>query len=117
MVAIIFQGLLALLFILSATFESVLIFSSFVLGVNTLFSVLGVFVLRWRRMNIAGAYKTFAYPFAPLVYLGVTLWTLVYVLISRPIEGWIGVGMIILGGGLYYLSSYLSNDKAQDSGR
>ena len=46
MTAIIFQGLLALIFILSATFESVLIFSSFVLGVNTLFSVLGVFVLR-----------------------------------------------------------------------
>jgi len=113
MTAIIFQGLLAILFILSATFESVLIFSSFVLGVNTLFSVLGVFVLRWRKMNIAGAYKTFAYPFAPLIYLGVTLWTLVYVLISRPIEGWIGVGMIIVGALIYFLSA----DKAQDSGR
>jgi len=121
MTAIIFQGLLALIFIVSATFESVLIFSSFVLGVNTLFSVLGVFLLRWRKMNIAGAYKTFAYPFAPLIYLGVTLWTLAYVLISRPIEGWIGVAMISLGGGLYYLSSSLSSNlpanKAQDSGR
>jgi len=105
MTAIIFQGLLALLFILSSTFESVLIFSSFVLGVNTLFAVLGVFVMRWKKLGIAGAYKTFGYPFAPLVYLSVTLWTLVYVLISRPMEGWIGMAVITVGGLLYKLSA------------
>ena len=104
MTAILFQGLLALLFILSSTFESVLIFSSFVLGVNTLFAVLGVFVMRWKKLGIAGAYKTFGYPFAPLVYLGVTLWTLVYVLISRPMEGGIGVAVITAGGLLYKFS-------------
>jgi len=113
MIAIIFQGALALVFIVSATFESVLIFSSFVLGVNTLFSVIGVFVLRWKKMNIKGAYKTFAYPFAPLVYLSVTLWTLIYVLISRPIEGWIGVAMIAAGAVLYYFSA----NRSHDSGR
>jgi APA family basic amino acid/polyamine antiporter len=111
--AVIFQGLLALFFILTATFESVLIFASFVLGVNTLFSVLGVFVLRFKKLNIQGAYKTFAYPLAPLIYLGVTLWTLTYVLLSRPQEGWMGIGVIIVGAGIYYLSA----DKAQDSGR
>lgn len=105
MSAIIFQGLLALLFILSSTFESVLVFSSFVLGVNTLFAVLGVFVLRWKNHSVAGAYRTFAYPFAPLIYLSVTLWTLVYVLLSRPMEGWIGVAMIVVGGLLYKVSA------------
>lgn len=113
MIAIVFQGALALVFIVSATFESVLIFSSFVLGVNTLFSVIGVFVLRWKKMNIKGAYKTFAYPFAPLTYLSVTLWTLIYVLISRPIEGWIGIAMIAVGAVLYYFSA----DRSQDSSR
>jgi APA family basic amino acid/polyamine antiporter len=111
--AVIFQGLLALFFILTATFESVLIFASFVLGVNTLFSVLGVFVLRFKKLNIQGAYKTFAYPIAPLIYLGVTLWTLTYVLLSRPQEGWMGIGIIAFGAVIYYLST----DKAQDSGR
>ena len=105
MTAIFFQGTLAVIFIISATFESVLVFSSFVLGVNTLFAVLGVFVMRWKKLNIEGAYKTFAYPFAPLIYLSVTLWTLTYVLISRPIEGWIGIAMIAAGGLLYRLSA------------
>ena len=112
--AIIFQGLLAVAFIISATFESVLIFSSFVLGINTLFSVLGVFVLRFKKLNIPGAYKTTGYPVAPLVYLTVTLWTLAYVLISKPTEGLIGLGIISLGGLVYFLSA---NKTEQDSGR
>jgi len=112
--AVLFQGILAVFFIISATFESVLIFSSFVLGVNTLFSVLGVFVLRYKKLNMAGAYKTFAYPLAPLIYLSVTLWTLAYVLISRPQEGLLGLGIIALGATIYFLST----DKTeQDSGR
>ncbi|MGB2042207.1 MAG: APC family permease, partial [Porticoccaceae bacterium] len=48
--AVLFQGALAMFFIVSATFESVLIFSSFVLAINTLFSVLGVFVLRFKKL-------------------------------------------------------------------
>ena len=112
--AVLFQGVLAVFFIISATFESVLIFSSFVLGVNTLFSVLGVFVLRYKKLNIAGAYKTFAYPVAPLIYLSVTLWTLAYVLISRPQEGLLGLGIIALGATIYFLSA---DKTAQDSGR
>jgi len=112
--AVLFQGVLAVFFIISATFESVLIFSSFVLGVNTLFSVLGVFVLRYKKLNIAGAYKTFAYPAAPLIYLSVTLWTLAYVLISRPQEGLLGLGIIALGATIYFLSA---DKTAQDSGR
>ena len=112
--AILFQGMLAIFFIVSATFESVLIFSSFVLGINTVFSVLGVFVLRYKKLNITGAYKTFAYPIAPLIYLGVTLWTLVYVLLARPQEGLMGLGIIVAGAVIYYLSA---DKTAQDSGR
>jgi APA family basic amino acid/polyamine antiporter len=108
--AIICQGILALFFILSSTFESVLVFSSFVLGVNTLFAVLGVFILRLRKLGIKGAYRTFAYPVAPLSYLGITLWTLIYVLLSRPQEGWLGLAIIALGAVIYAASA-----QSQDS--
>jgi APA family basic amino acid/polyamine antiporter len=111
--AVVFQGGLAVFFILSATFESVLIFSSFVLGINTLFAVLGVFVLRYKRLNIPGAYKTFAYPLAPLIYLSVTVWTLAYVLISRPQEGLLGLGIIALGAVTYILSDRANKTRNQ----
>jgi APA family basic amino acid/polyamine antiporter len=112
-VAIIFQSGLAVTFILSSTFESVLIFSSFVLGINTLFSVIGVFILRHKKLGIGGAYKTFGYPWVPLIYLSVTLWTLSYVLFSRPQEALVGLGLIAVGGIIYQLSI----KKQQDSGR
>lgn len=113
--AIVFQGLLALFFILSATFESVLVFSSFVLGINTLFAVLGVFILRWRQLGIAGAYRTFAYPIAPLIYLGITVWTLIFVLILRPQEGWLGLAIIIAGGLIYTGSRCLQKESGRAS--
>ena len=102
--AIIFQSSLAIIFIVSATFESVLVFSSFVLGINTLFSVVGVFILRFKKLNIEGAYRTFGYPAAPLIYLAVTLWTLIYVLVSRPQEGAMGIAIIVAGGIMYLLT-------------
>lgn len=103
-IAIMFQSSLAFLFIISSTFESVLVFSSFVLGINTLFSVAGIFILRQKKLSIEGAYRTFAYPLAPIIYLIVTVWTLGYVLVSRPDEAWAGLGIIFLGGIIYGFS-------------
>lgn len=60
-----------------------------------------------------GAYRTFGYPLVPLIYLAVTLWTLAYVLISRPQEGLIGLAIIIAGGLVYAVTA----NKEQDSGR
>ena len=102
--AIIFQSTLAIIFIVSATFESILVFSSFVLGINTLFSVIGVFILRLKKLNIKGAYRTFGYPIAPLIYLAVTLWTLIYVLISKPQEGSMGIAIIVAGAIMYFVT-------------
>ena len=74
------------------------------LGINTLFSVVGVFILRFKKLNIEGAYRTFGYPAAPLIYLAVTLWTLIYVLVSRPQEGAMGIAIIVVGGIMYLLT-------------
>ena len=81
-----------------------LVFSSFVLGINTLFSVVGIFILRQKKLSIEGAYRTFAYPLAPVIYLMVTVWTLGYVLVSRQDDAWAGLGIIFLGGIIYGFS-------------
>ncbi|CAI8369301.1 MAG: Serine/threonine exchanger SteT [Porticoccaceae bacterium UBA1117] len=109
--AIFFQSTLAVIFIVSATFESVLVFSSFVLGVNTLFSVIGVFILRFKKLNIKGAYRTFGYPIAPLIYLAVTFWTLVYVLVSKPQEGSMGIAIIAAGAVMYFVTVKIDKRK------
>lgn len=111
MVAIIVQSGVTLFFILTSTFESVLVFSGFVMGFNTFFAVAGVFIVR-RRERPADVYRTFGYPLTPLIYMGLMAWTLIYILIQRPEEGIAGLLMIVAGG-LVYLGSERFNRRAE----
>lgn len=103
--AIIFQSSLAILFILTSSFQAVLVFSGFILALNSFATVLGVFLLRRQQPDLPRPYRTFAYPFTPLIYLTLTAWTLVYVLLARPVEAWAGLGVIAAGLVLYAVFS------------
>lgn len=102
--AVALQSGLALTFILTASFESILVFAGFTLGLNTFFSVLGVFVLRWRRPDLPRPYRVAAYPLPPLLFLGFTGWTLTYILLDRPQEGLLGLGIVATGALFYWLT-------------
>ena len=110
-IAILVQSGVTLIFILTSTFESVLVFSGFVMGINTFFAVAGVFILRHRETP-SGSYRTFGYPITPLIYLGLMAWTLMYILINRPQEGWAGLGIVAAGVLLYLISEKLNRDSA-----
>ncbi len=103
-VAIVVQSTLAVLFILSSSFEFVLVFAGFTLALNSFATVLGVFVLRRRQAALPRPYRTFAYPLTPLIYLSLTGWTLAYVLIDKPTEALLGLALIASGLAVYYLS-------------
>jgi APA family basic amino acid/polyamine antiporter len=102
--AIFMQSAIALLFIFSSTFESVLVFAGFTLALNSFATVLGIFVLRWQQPDLPRPYRTFLYPLPPLIYLALTGWTLWFVLLNRPAEGLFGLG-IIAAGLIFYLLS------------
>jgi APA family basic amino acid/polyamine antiporter len=101
--AILVQSSLAIIFILTSSFESVLVFSGFILALNSLVTVLGVFVLRLRQPDLPRPYRTFGYPVTPLVYLGLTAWTLMFVVINRTQESLMGLGVIVTGLIVYAL--------------
>ena len=103
--AIYVQSALAILFIVSSTFESILVFAGFTLALNSFATVLGVFVLRWRQPDLPRPYRTFLFPLPPLIYLGLTGWTLWFVLMNRPVEGLFGLGVIGSGLLVYFLSN------------
>jgi APA family basic amino acid/polyamine antiporter len=65
--------------------------------------VLGVFVLRLRQPDLPRPYRTFGYPLTPLIYLGLTAWTLIFVLINRTQESLMGLGVIVVGLIVYAL--------------
>ncbi len=99
--AVVTQGALAIAFILTASFESVLVFSGFVLGVNSFLTVLGLFVDRRKRPNAERPYTAWGYPVTPIVYLALTLWTLAYLAADRPQEAAVA-GLLIAIGAMVY---------------
>ena len=70
-IAIYIQSALSILFILTSSFESVLLFAGFTLALNSFVTVFGVFVLRRRQPGRERPYRTFLYPLPPLIYLAV----------------------------------------------
>ena len=105
LVAILMQAGLALVFVLTAAFESILVFAGFTLGVNTLFAVASVFVLRVRRPDLARPYRVPWYPLPPLLFLGITAWTLTYIVLQRPLEGLAGIAIFASGAVFYAVST------------
>lgn len=102
--AIATQSLLSIAFILSATFEQILVFSGFTMTVSSFLTVAGIYVLRWRDPGRERPYRAFLYPLTPLVYLLLTGWTLAYIIVDRPMEALAGLGLIALGGLFYVVS-------------
>lgn len=106
--AIAFQSLIAIIFVVTATFESILVFTGFVLGLNTLFAVLGTFILRWREPDRPRPFKIPLYPLPPIIYSAVMIWTLFHILRERPEEGWTGLLIVLVGAIAYGASTALS---------
>ena len=102
--AVMVQSGLALLFVITATFDQVLVFAGFTLALNSLFAVLGLFVLRWRQPDLVRPFRVPLYPFLPLIYLALTIWTLIFVAIERPQEVAVSLGLIVTGVIIYGLS-------------
>jgi APA family basic amino acid/polyamine antiporter len=102
--AIYTQCALAVFFIVTASFESILVFSGFILGLNSLLTVGGVFILRAREPNLPRPYRTWAYPLTPLVYMGLTIWILTYLALDRPLEAGVAFALIAAGT-VFYLAT------------
>ncbi len=102
--AILFQSGLSIVFVLTSSFEFILVFAGFTLGVSNFATVLGVLVLRKTQPKLKRPYKTWMYPLTPILYLCLMGWTLIYIVIDKPKEALMSLGVILLGGILYFLS-------------
>ncbi len=110
-VAIIFQLVVSNLLLLTQSFEAVLDFIQFSLTFCSFFTVLGLIKMRITHPNLARPYRAWGYPVTPLIFLGVTLFIMYYLVVNRPLQSLAGVGMMLAGLVIYY-ASRLSSDVA-----
>jgi APA family basic amino acid/polyamine antiporter len=99
-ISILMQSSLAIIFVVSGTFEQIITLLSFSLGIFPILVVLGVFKLRVKGQSIL---KMPGYPFLPAVFILFSITILVLAYLERPVESSIAIGVILVGIPTYYL--------------
>ena len=97
------QLVICLLFILSSSFEQVLMYTGISLILTTTATVFSVFILRIKEPDLHRPYRTWGYPWTPIFFILVNLWILYYTFLEQTFESIVGMGIVILSFGLYYL--------------
>jgi len=100
--AIVLQLLIVNLLLLTGSFESVLQYTQFSLLLCSLFTVIGVIVLRATRPKIPRPYRVWAYPLPPIIFAAITLWMMFYLLRWKTVESLAGLATALVGLLLYF---------------
>ena len=80
-------------------------FIQFALTLSSFLAVLAVIVLRITRPDMERPYRTWGYPVTPLVFLAVTAFMLIYLLIERPVQSLAGLALLTSGLIVYRLGA------------
>jgi APA family basic amino acid/polyamine antiporter len=106
-IAILAQFAIVVLLLLTATFQTAVELIQFSLTLCSTLTVLGVFVLRWRRPNLPRPYRAWGYPFTPAIFLAISAWMLVHMLTETSTRGpsLVGLAIMALGLAVYFLSA------------
>jgi len=97
------QLIISIIFILTSTFEQVLLYAGISLIVTTVLTVIALFVLRITEPNLKRTYKVPGFPIIPSLYLIINGWILYYSFQRAFIESLIGCGIFIIGVVLYFI--------------
>jgi APA family basic amino acid/polyamine antiporter len=104
-VAIIFQSIIAVILVLTSSFQSLITYVGFTLNLFTFLTVAGIFILRFKHKHLVTSYKTFLYPVTPLLFLSIILFILGYIMLEKPVESLYGLGTVLVGLVVYFFTN------------
>jgi APA family basic amino acid/polyamine antiporter len=119
-VALWMQCIWACILCLSGTYGQLLEFLVFAVVLFYILTVLGLFVLRFRRPDMERPYRVFGYPILPGLYLLLALFIEVQLLRYKPQFTWPGLAIILSGAPVYWFwqrSQSVTLRKHQDGRR
>ncbi len=97
--AIILQSGIAIILVLSGTFEQILVYMGFSLGIFPIIAVLGVFRLRATGKSVL---KIAGYPYVHIIFILINVAMLVLAFIERPGESSVAILTALSGVPVYY---------------
>ncbi|MGB2607159.1 MAG: APC family permease, partial [Candidatus Sulfotelmatobacter sp.] len=101
------QGIWAALLTVSGRYDQLYTYVIYGMVLSYTLTVIGMFLLRWKRPDIPRPYRCAGYPWLPAIYVLVgAAWTL-NTIITRPAEAFWGTAIVLVGvpGYLYWKRS------------
>jgi len=95
--SIFLQAGIAILMVITASFDKLLIYIGFTLALCATLTVVGMILLRITQPALKRDYKTFGYPVTPLLFILGNIWIIYFSIRSRPVASLFGLGTIGLG--------------------
>jgi len=102
-VGLILQGAWSSVLVFSGTYNQLLDYVIFAVLVFYVLTVVGLFILRWRRPDLERPTKAFGYPFLPAIYVFLCAVVMVDLLIVKPTYTWPGLIIVLTGIPVYVL--------------
>jgi APA family basic amino acid/polyamine antiporter len=96
--SLVLQCAIAIAMVLTGTFDQILTYMGFCLGIFPILAVIGVFKLRARGI---GGYRMPWFPLPPVIFAAVSAVVLVLAFLQRPLESSVALATVALGIPLY----------------
>lgn len=98
------QGVWACLLTVSGRYDQLYTYVIYGMVLSYTLTVIGLFVLRWKRPDIPRPYRCTGYPWLPAIYILLGTWWTMNTIVERPKEALAGTIIVLLGvpGYLYW---------------
>ncbi|MGA2624204.1 MAG: amino acid permease [Bacteroidota bacterium] len=96
------QGILASFLVITSTFNQLFTYAIFASWIFYAMAAGAVIVLRKRSPELPRSYRTWGYPFTPVVFILFSLYLVIATIVEDPRDAVIGLGIILLGLPAYF---------------
>lgn len=83
-IAIIVMAVISIILVFTVPFDAIIRFTGFTLSVFALLTVVGIFILRHKKMANENTVKAWLYPISPIIFIALSLWMMAYFAIDEP---------------------------------
>lgn len=101
--ALVLQGFVTSLLIVSGRVDQIQQYAGLTLTLFASLSVSCLLVLRFRSPAMERPFRAWGYPWTPLLFLGVSLWMMLWAFRGRPAESLLSLLTVAVGGALFLL--------------
>ncbi len=100
--------LLSLSMAFFVNFDTLLEFTGVTLGLFALLTVVGIFILRWKKQTHENTVRAWAYPLTPIIFAAFSIWMIYFFVSMKPSVIWWMLLMILPAIVLYFASKWSS---------